>query len=143
MSRLIEFHKGLAIVHGATDRVWLSAKDFPPLNPSVSKFGPSSTTAPPPANPGSMNSSPAVPSIVHATAQPAPSPTVCWSSLFHFEKAAKLQYHKRQVADGKPSVFIPNSVNNLGFSNWEDYLVGPFLGVSPPLSQIQVVICQI
>lgn len=140
MSRFDEFPKGMAEFQGSvTDGVGLSAKDFPSLHSSASKFGgaSASTSAPiPPVSTGAAAAS----SSLHVS---SPSPNACWSSLFPSEKAAKLQYHKPQMANDTTSIFIPKSIHNLGFSVWEDCLVGQFLGGSQAFSQIQAVVRQI
>lgn len=122
--------------------VGLCEKDFSPLNPESSTPSPSlivvlSPLAAMPASSTLVNSdSKELSSSLHAATKPNSSPTSSWSSLFHFDKAARLQYNQPLVADGKPSVFILKSVHNLGISTWEDCLAGQFLGASPPLSQI-------
>lgn len=75
--------------------------------------------------------------------QAATAPCASWSSLFTTNKAATLKYHQPSVEDGKSSVFISKLVHSLGFSAWEDCLVGQFLGFTPPLAQIQAVLRQL
>lgn len=77
------------------------------------------------------------PADLHADPKVPSSSSANWSSLFHSEKAATLRFHQLSVEDGKPSIFIPKSVHNLGISAWEDCLVGQFLGIAAPLAQIQ------
>lgn len=103
-------------------------KDFPPLNSSASKSGHALLMGPYLIILLVSSATTAASLSVHVTSF---SSTTCWSSLFHSEKAAKLQYPKPQVADSKPSVFILKSVNNLGFFASKDCLVGQFLGGSP------------
>lgn len=78
-------------------------------------------------------------SSLHESAQP-PSPShPSWSSLFNYDQVASLQYHQPLVADGKPSVFICKLIHKLRFSACVDFLVGQFLGITPPFSQIQAI----
>lgn len=149
MSRFEEFIKGMEKVHGSLRGVNLSEKDFPPL---TSNLKPSSSS---PAALVSQAASTIVPapvcsvlessasrvasSSLHGAAQPTPPSHPSWSSPFHSDQAAMLQYHQHLVTNGKPSVFIPKSIHKLGFSSWEDCLVGQFLDASPPLFQIQAI----
>lgn len=136
MSRFEEFIKGMEAVHGPIYGVSLSEKDFPPLPSNPMSTSPSQRAASlSAASPSSSSPNQAGPASIlgasglHGVVQPDAHPPSNWSSLFHSDQAAKLQSHKPLVANGKPSVFIPKSIHKLGFTAWEDCLVGQFLGV--------------
>lgn len=146
MSRFEEFIKGMEAVHGPINGVSFNSKDFPPLSslqsPKSSSKSPIASSAVPLPSKNPIRSD-AGPSSSHAVVQSIVAPPASWSSLFHSDQAAKLQFHQPCVDNGKPSVFIPKSIHKLGFSAWEDCLMGQFLGASPSFSQIQAVARQI
>lgn len=140
MSRFEDFIKGMEKVYGPINGATLSEKNFPPLlsnpKPNLSSHG---VSAPPAVSLSPANSNPhkstskAESSGMHGVVQLVAPLPIIWSSLFHSDQAAKLQFHHPLVADGKPSAFIPKSVHKLRFSAWEDCHIGQFW-VPLPLS---------
>lgn len=113
----------MAKVQGSHGPVRFSEKDFPPLSSSSPKPSSSSPAADPlSTNPTSVNSaSKDGSSSLHAAVSLDSSSPPSWTSLFHSDQAAKLQYHQPLIANGKPFVFIPKSVHKLGIVAWEDF----------------------
>lgn len=53
-----------------------------------------------------------------------------------FEVGSTLQYYEPVLENGKKTVCISKETHDLGFSLWEDYLVGQFFGSTPRFAQI-------